>query len=71
MYKINDIVAYNLQGTFAVGIITKIVILGETEIIYGVSGIDCNLDVLDEYIIKVLGNAKDIKEEYEAGQDDC
>lgn len=59
-YKINDIIAYNSQGTFTVGIITMITILSESTL-YGVD----NVDILEENIIKVLGNAKDIKDDYE------
>jgi hypothetical protein len=71
MYKINDILAYNSKGIFAVGIITKITIMAEDMIIYGLTGIDCDVDILSENIVKMLGNAKDIKAEYEVGQDDC
>lgn len=69
-FTINDIVAFNSQGVFSVGIITKIIIVGEDSIIYGIQGIDCNLDVLEENIVKCIGNARVIKEEFEVGQDD-
>jgi len=65
-YNINDIVAYNHQGTFEVGIIVKILVLGELEVIYGVS--TC-VDILEENIVKLLGNAKEIKDAWEVGDD--
>lgn len=69
-YKINDILAFNSQGTFTVAIVTRIVIIGQEDVIYSVTGMDCDLDVLEENVIKCLGNAREIKAEYEAGQDD-
>lgn len=69
-YKINDILAYNHQGAFSIGIVTKITILGEDQVIYSVNATeDMYADILEENVIKVLGNAKNIKEEYESSNE--
>jgi len=69
-YNINDILAYNHQGSFMVGIVTKITILDEDIFIYSVSGLDSYVDIPEESIVAQLGNAKDIKREYERALND-
>jgi hypothetical protein len=61
-YKIHDILAYNKQGVFSVGIVTKITIVVDRDVIYH---LDSGADILESNIIKLLGNAKEIKDSYE------
>ena len=59
-YNIHDILTYNKQGVFAVGIVVKITIVDNAQgCLYM---LDNGLEVLEENITSYLGNAETISE---------
>ena len=62
-HRINDIVCYNSQGVFSVGIIVRITIVGrEQDVLFS---LDNNADIREDQIVQGLGNALIIKELHE------
>lgn len=62
-YNINDIIAYNKQGTFSVGIIVRITIVSSEQACLYM--LDNTVEILEDNIVSYLGNAETIKDIYE------
>ena len=59
-YDVHDIVLYNHQGTLKTAIIVKVIVVSQSELYE----MDNSATILIEDIICMLGNAKEIQEDY-------